>query len=160
MFCRKAWVVNVLVDKYSAFTLTWLMSFIQTTLNFHCFLWLKENNSTWKSLIIIQVRVNGLYSLNWLELLYLYSPYNIICSMLSHHNFLTSLKERRKGEKMRILISCWFVRKVMWEYLFLIVYKEELNLYFHFKHFLHDLISGKLFRKLSFYFHKIPILCS
>ena len=30
---------------YSAFTLTWLMSFLQT-LNFHCFRWLKEKNST------------------------------------------------------------------------------------------------------------------
>ena len=46
---------------YSAFTLTWIMSFLQT-LNFHCFRWLKEKNSTWKSLTIIQVRVNALYS--------------------------------------------------------------------------------------------------
>ena len=36
------------------------MSFLQT-LSFHCFRWLKEKNSTWKSLTIIQVRVNGLY---------------------------------------------------------------------------------------------------
>ena len=45
---------------YSAFTLTWLMTFLQT-LNFHCFRWLKEKNSTWKPLTIIQVRVNELY---------------------------------------------------------------------------------------------------
>ena len=36
------------------------MSFLQT-LNFHCFQWLKEKNSTWKSLTINQVRVNVLY---------------------------------------------------------------------------------------------------
>ena len=42
-----------------AFTLTWLMSFLQT-LNFHCFRWLKEKNSTWKSLTINQVRVYAL----------------------------------------------------------------------------------------------------
>ena len=45
--------------RYSAFTLTWLMSFLQT-LNFHCFRWLKEKNSTWKALTINQVRVNEL----------------------------------------------------------------------------------------------------
>ena len=33
------------VGMYSAFTLTWLMSFLQT-LNFHCFRLLKEKNST------------------------------------------------------------------------------------------------------------------
>ena len=44
---------------YSPFTLTWLMFFLQT-LSFHCFQWLKEKNSTWKSLMIIQVRVNAL----------------------------------------------------------------------------------------------------
>ena len=48
------------IQIYSAFTLTWLMSFLQT-LNFYCFRWLKEKNSTWKSLTINQVRVNGLY---------------------------------------------------------------------------------------------------
>ena len=30
---------------YSAFTVTWLMTFLQT-FNFHCFRWLKEKNST------------------------------------------------------------------------------------------------------------------
>ena len=45
---------------YSTFTLTWLMTFLQT-LNFHCFWQLKEKNSTWKSLTINQVRVNELY---------------------------------------------------------------------------------------------------
>ena len=46
---------------YSAFTLTWLMSFLKTLI-FHCFRWLKEKNSTSKSLTINQVRVNGLYN--------------------------------------------------------------------------------------------------
>ena len=53
-------VVNIMNRLYSPFTLTWLMTFLQT-LNFNCFRWLKEKNSTWKSLVINQVRLNGLY---------------------------------------------------------------------------------------------------
>ena len=53
----------MVVASYSAFTLLWIMSFFLQTLNFHCFRWLKEKNSTWKSLTIIQSRVNAIYTL-------------------------------------------------------------------------------------------------